>query len=455
MSLNNYSMAQGTPNVRVRIAPSPTGNLHVGTARAALFNELFARGQGGVFIVRIEDTDPARSKPEFEENILEGLKWLGLQWQEGPDVGGHKGPYRQSERGELYQGALQKLLDGGQAYLEGEAIKLQVAPQEISFVDAIRGEVKVHTDSFGGDFVIARSIKDPLYHLAVVADDAAMEISHVIRGEDHISNTFKHILIQRALGHPEPHYAHLPLLLDENRRKLSKRSGETNLLAYRDRGYLPQAMMNYLALLGWNPGDEREFFSHEGLAKEFSLAKVQKQGAIFSTIKLEAINKHYLRLLSADELLAAAGPFLTAAGIDMSNPSLLAGALKTEQERVGTLAELPEAIALFLPTWRADYPPEDLVWKKSSPATTMNLLKRLHEKTSALSDDSFRPDKLRALLVWIDDEQLGRGDTLWPFRVALTGRQHSPGPFEVAAVLGKTQTLHRISLAIQKLDSLL
>lgn len=442
-------------NIRVRIAPSPTGNLHVGTARAALFNELFARGQGGTFIVRIEDTDPARSTKEFEENILGGLKWLGLIWQEGPDVGGRRGPYRQSERRELHGAALQKLLDEGNAYLEGEAVKLKVPGQEISFVDAIRGEVQVHTDSFGGDFVIARSVKDPLYHLAVVADDAAMEISHVIRGEDHISNTFKHILIQRALGYPEVQYAHLPLLLDEHRRKLSKRSGETNLLAYRDMGYLPQAMMNYLALLGWNPGDEREFFSHEELVQEFALDKVQKQGAIFSLGKLTTINKHYLRLLSAEELLAAAGPFLTAAGIDMGDSSKIAAALQTEQERVGTLAELPEAIAFFLPSWDQTYPAGDLVWKKSDAATTARLLEQLEKKMAPLSPDAFTANTLQTTLMeWIDAEQLGRGDTLWPLRVALTGRRNSPGPFAVAAVLGKEETVRRLGVARRTLDSL-
>src|SRR6185436_11440105 len=184
--------------IRVRVAPSPTGNLHVGTAQSALFNELFARHNGGVFMVRIEDTDPARSKPEFEANILEGLKWLGLTWQEGVDVGGEYGPYRQSERTASYTNALQALLDKGLAYQEGEAIKLKVTPQEVSFTDLVRGEVKVHTDTFGGDFVIARSLTDPLYHLAVVVDDASMEITHVIRGADHISNTPKHILIQQA-----------------------------------------------------------------------------------------------------------------------------------------------------------------------------------------------------------------------------------------------------------------
>ncbi|HLC48961.1 MAG TPA: glutamate--tRNA ligase family protein, partial [Candidatus Andersenbacteria bacterium] len=281
--------------VRVRIAPSPTGNLHVGTARTALHNELFAKHYNGSFIIRIEDTDKARSKPEYETALLDGLKWLGISWNEGPDVGGAYAPYRQSERAGEHAKAVQQLLDTGKAYrctcpakemTGGEVplhkcacpvafhttgvIRLKVNPELISFTDIIRGEVKVHTNSFGLDFVIARDISDPLFHLAVVCDDEAMAITHVIRGEDHLHNTIKHILIQRALEYSQPTYAHLPLLLDEQRKKLSKRSGETNVLAFRDMGYLPQTMVNYLALLGWNNGDDREYYTHEELAEAFT-----------------------------------------------------------------------------------------------------------------------------------------------------------------------------------------
>lgn len=427
-------------NVRVRIAPSPTGNLHVGTARAALFNELFARKHGGVFIVRIEDTDKARSKNEYETSILEGLKWLGITWDEGPDVGGEYGPYRQSERTESYTQALQQLLDADKAYKEGEAIRLKVEPQTVTFHDLIRGDIAINTKSFEGDFIIARTISDPVFHLAVVCDDAAMKISHVIRGEDHIHNTAKHILIQQALGYPQPEYAHLPLLLDAQRKKLSKRSGETNLLAYRDMGFLPEAMLNYLALLGWNPGDEREFFTHEELIAAFSMERVQKGGAIFSTEKLTAINKHYIRSLSVPELMRRAGIF--------ADSDTAAKAVALEQERISTLTELPEAIAFTSSEWQATYPASMLVWKKSNQEATKTILTELITKVVQYKAADFTAMQLQEyLMAWIDDSGLGRGDVLWPMRVALTGREHSPGPFEVAEVIGKDETIRRLTAA--------
>jgi glutamyl-tRNA synthetase len=446
--------------VRVRIAPSPTGNLHVGTARAALFNELFARHEGGSFIVRIEDTDPARSKPEFEANIMEGFAWLGMSWQEGPDVGGEWGPYRQSERKQFYTAALQKLLDDGKAYKEGEAIKLNVESQEISFEDLVRGHVATQTDTFGGDFVIARSITDPLFHLAVVVDDALMGITHVIRGEDHLSNTAKHILLQQALGYSQPIYAHLPLLLDEKRAKLSKRKQETNLLAFRDMGFLPEAMVNYLALLGWNPGTEQEFFTHNQLAEAFSLDRVQKGGAIFSMVKLLAMNRHYIRALSAEELLQRFAQLLATNNTftgkyNLTDTVYWVKAMATEQERIDTLVDLVEALEFYKPDKELEYSPELLIWKKSDAVKTAELLKKLAQKISEVPSEQFEKKTLEdTLMSWIDAEGLGRGDSLWPMRVALTGQQHSSGPFEVAAVLGKEETMRRLQLAQAKLEAL-
>lgn len=435
--------------IRTRIAPSPTGYLHVGTARAALFNELFAHGRGGQFIVRLEDTDRGRSRPEFEQSILEGLKWLGLTWEEGPQIGGPLGPYRQSERINFYQAAIRELLDNGAAYQQegSEAVWLKVTPQEIAFKDAIRGPVAIHSDAWGGDFIFARSLTDPLFHLAVVVDDGAMKITHVIRGEDHLSNTARHILLQRALGLPQPQYAHLPLLLDDQRRKLSKRAGEVSLLAYREKGYLPEAMLNYLALLGWNPKDDSEFFTHTELKERFSLEGVQKAGAIFSEEKLEAVNKHYIRRLASDELWEKARPFLDQAGYTVSK-----AAVATEQERIGTLAELPEKLAYFKPDWPADYRSELLIWKKSTSAATLRILQDLVGFLSDLPEDNFTKDKLEErIMAWIDENEQGRGDVLWPLRVALTGLPHSPGPFEVAAVLGRAEMVARLKKAIEKL----
>ncbi len=436
-------------DLRVRIAPSPTGNLHVGTARAALFNELFARHEGGKFVVRIEDTDKTRSKPEYEQNILEGFTWLGITWDEGPDVGGEYGPYRDTERVQNHKDAIAKLLEEGKAYKKEGAVYLSVEPQEVVFEDLVRGMVKTHTDVWGGDFVIARSSGDPVFHLAVVVDDAEMRITHVIRGEDHLSNTARHILIQRALEYPTPQYAHMPLLLDEQRRKLSKRSGETSLLAYRDLGYLPEAMMNYLAQLGWSPKDDREYLNREELIQAFTLDGIQKPGAIFSIEKLQAMNKHYLRKLSSEELYERTLPFLHPGGVKRE---YLTAALQTEQERVATLKELAEAIEFFLLDWLADYPAEILIWKKSDKETTVKLLNQLKDKLENLPADAFTEEKLeKALIAWIDEHKLGRGDTLWPMRVALTGKENSPGPFEVSAVLGQNETVLRINKALEKL----
>lgn len=427
-------------NVRVRIAPSPTGNLHVGTARTSLFNELFARHHNGKFIIRTEDTDKERSKPKYEQAILEGLKWLGLTWDEGPDVGGEYGPYRQSERTAKYTQALQQLLDTGKAHTEGEAIRLKVEPQKITFHDIIRGDIAIDTKSFGGDFIIARSMNDPVFHLAVVCDDAAMQISHVIRGEDHIHNTAKHILIQQALEYQQPQYAHLPLLLDADRKKLSKRSGETSLLAYRDMGFLPEAMLNYLALLGWNPGDDREFFTHEELIQAFSLDRVQKGGAIFSLEKLTAINKHYIRSLSVPELIQRARI--------SEEDEKIAKAVALEQERISTLVQLPDAITFAYPNWQLSCPPNMLIWKQNTREATKNILSELITKVVQYEKNDFTAADLQTYLMdWIDGAKLGRGDVLWPMRVALTGRENSPGPFDVAAVIGKEETIRRLTAA--------
>ncbi len=463
-------------HIRVRIAPSPTGNLHVGTARAALFNELFARHNKGSFIIRIEDTDRARSTSEYETAILEGLKWLGINWSEGPDIGGEYGPYRQSERTKEYTTALQTLLTTQKAYRctcpprekGGEVslhacdcdsknntagvIRLKVAPELVSFTDIIRGEVKVHTNSFGGDFVIARDMNDPLFHLAVVCDDEAMKISHVIRGEDHLHNTIKHILIQRALGYSQPIYAHLPLLLDEQRKKLSKRSGETNVLAYRDMGFLPQTMVNYLALLGWNPGDDREYYTHQELAEAFTLERVQKGGAIFSMVKLAAMNKQYLSELSDEELLTWGMYHYKQHNIPVSNADRLLRALKTELGRFSSYdidgIKLYEALSWYEETWKSEYAPELLIWKKSTKEITRGILNDLVALLTELPEEQFTKGKIEEYIMnWIDTNQKGRGDTLWPMRVALTGREYSPGPFEIASAIGKKDTLERLIAA--------
>ena len=443
--------------VRTRIAPSPTGNLHVGTARAALFSELYARHHEGAFVVRIEDTDKERSKADFETSILEGLDWLGIQWDEGPDVGGSFGPYRQSERTAVYTAAIEKLLESGAAYTEeedSEVVRLSVSDEDVTFTDLIRGEVVVNPKTWGGDFVVARSKTDPVFHLAVVVDDNAMEISHVIRGEDHVVNTSRHILIQRALGIEPPVYAHLPLLLDEERRKLSKRAGDTDLLAYRDKGIISAAMLNYLALLGWSPKTDEEIFSHEELTKRFSLDNVQKGGAVFSLTKLISVNREYVRKQTPAQLLADATPYLTGASYDLSDTGYWEAAVALEQERLDSAAELPGLLMYMKKDWAGEYAQETLIWKKADQETTADRIDELLAHLDQLPAESFSSKELeRSLLAWIDDNDLGRADTLWPMRVALTGKEKSPSQFDIAAALGKEETLRRLGIAKAKLQN--
>ncbi len=440
--------------VRTRLAPSPTGSLHIGTVRTALFNWLFARKHAGQFILRIEDTDRERSKPEFEQTILAGLNWLGIEWDEGPDKGGSYGPYRQSEREEIYRAAIQKLLTKGLAYQEegSEAVKLRVTPQIVRFKDEIRGEVEIHSDTWGGDFVIARNLSNPVFHLAVVVDDDAQKITHVIRGEDHLTNTARHILLQQALEIPTPVYAHLPLLLDDQRRKLSKRRMPVGLDYYQQKGFLPDAIVNYLALLGWSPTDDQEIFTRDELSQLFSLERVQKAGAIFSETKMEAVNKTYIRQLDAKSLLDVTEPWLRAAGIELKDRDYWQAALLCEQERVGTLSELPQVLSFFRDGWKDDYDSKILIWRKSDQVQTRVILQKLYDFLLALPETDFNREVLQAKLMdWIDAQKLGRGDTLWPMRVALTGQENSPSPFEVAAVLGKNKSLERIKSAQEKL----
>ncbi len=357
--------------VRVRIAPAPTGNFHIGLARTALFNYLFAKKYEGVFILRIEDTDPERSKPEYEKDILDSLKWLGIEWDEGPDIGGDYGPYRQSQRLEIYLKYLEKLLAEDKAYYcfcseeelemerqyqlsigqaprysgkcanlpketvqkylaEGKkaVIRIRVPAKKIEFDDLIRGHLEFDAGLMG-DIVIAKNLTtrgqnkslgrwregwSPLYNFACAIDDFEMKFTHIIRGEDHISNTPKQILIQEALGFERPIYAHLPLILGPDRTKLSKRHGAIGISEYRKQGYLPEALVNFIAFLGWNPGTEREIYSMASLIKDFSLEKVQKGGAIFNIKRLDFLNGFYIRQKSIEKLTELCLPYLLESG---------------------------------------------------------------------------------------------------------------------------------------------
>jgi len=477
--------------VRVRIAPSPTGFLHIGLARTALFNYLFAKKNEGSFILRIEDTDLERSKPEFEKDILENLKWLGIDWSEGPDNGGACGPYRQSQRLEIYKKYLEKLISEDKAYycfcseeeLEaqrqyllsiGEApkysgkcanlpketvkkyltggkpsvIRFRVPAKKIVFEDLIRGQLEFDTGLMG-DIVIAKNLTTPLYNFACVIDDFEMKISHVIRGEDHISNTPKQILIQEVLGFPRPQYAHLPLILGPDRTKLSKRHGAISLSFYRKAGYLPETLINFMAFLGWNPGTEREIYSMPFLIKEFSLEKVQKGGAVFNVKRLDFLNGFYIRQRSVEKLTEFCLPYLIEVGFIIKEKidlEYLKKIVSIYQERLKKLSEITELTDFFFREI-LNYNKELLKWLNMSDKEVKESLDKLEKILSKIKIEDWNKENLENTLLPEAEKTGDRGRLLWPLRVALTGKEASAGPFEIAEVLGKEKTLKRIKTA--------
>jgi glutamyl-tRNA synthetase len=421
--------------IRVRFAPSPTGLFHIGSARTTLFNYLFAKKYKGDFILRIEDTDKERSKKEFEKDIIDGIKWLGLKWDE---------LYYQSKRTKIYEKYLKQLLDSGKAYKK-EIIWFKNPHKKVVFNDLIRDKVEVDS-SVLGDFSLAKNLKTPLYNFAAVVDDHEMEISHVIRGEDHISNTPKQILVYEALGWTPPIFAHLPLILGPDRSKLSKRHGATSFTEYKNQGYLPEAMVNFMILLGWNPGNNQEIFSLKELEKEFSVEKIQKGGAVFNIEKLNWFNNHYIRQKPTKELMKLCLPYLKDKKFKIDSKKL-EKIVKLEQERIKTLSEIGETASFLFK--EPNYEPKLLVWKN---ATRQEIIESLNKSYSILCDikeQDFKALKLQQILMK-NAEQFGSGDRgklLWPLRVALSGRDKSPGPFEIADILGKKEVLKRIKNA--------
>ena len=482
-------------DVRVRIAPSPTGFLHIGLARTALFNYLFAKQNEGSFILRIEDTDLERSSPEYEKDIIDGLKWLGLEWSEGPDIGGEYGPYRQSQRLNSYSKYLEKLLAEDKAYYcfcseqdleaqrqyllsigeppkysgkcanlpketvkkylaEGKSsvIRFRVPSKKVYFDDLIRGRLEFDT-SLMGDIVIAKNLATPLYNFAVVVDDFEMKISHVIRGEDHISNTPKQILIQEALGFPRPDYAHLPLILGPDRSKLSKRHGAVSISEYRKVGYLPEAMINFLVFLGWNPGDEREIYSLPSLVKEFSLDKVQKGGAVFNIKRLDFLNGFYIRQKSIDRLTELCLPYLKERGLikeELVDFELLKKIVALYQERLKKLSEISELTDFFFKE-KLEYDKSLLKWGEMSDKEIKNSLEKLEKILAKINPAKWTKENLENNLMPEAEKMGDRGKLFWPLRVALTGKEASAGPLEIAEILGKEKTLERIKEAKEKI----
>jgi nondiscriminating glutamyl-tRNA synthetase len=491
-------------NVRVRIAPSPTGPLHIGTARTALFNYLFARHLGGTFILRLEDTDVARSSIEYERDILEGLHWLGLDWDEGPEVAGLPargpyGPYRQMQRLDSYREAADRLLREDKAYhcycmpeelaadraaqvaahqpphyvgrcarltaeerrsreAEGRkpVIRFRVGDGLVEFDDIVRGHIAIDTSALGGDLVIVRSDGTPLYHFTVTVDDAAMAITHVIRGEDHLSNTPKHILLFRALGADLPQFAHLPLILNPDRTKMSKRKSQTAIDDYRAEGFIREALVNHLALLGWASGSEEEVFNLDELVERFELERVHAGGAIFDRERLEWLNGQWIRRLPDDDLVGRVLPYL-AAGLEARRDGGEAVRVATEEdlrvlmplvrERLPLLSAIgPLVDFLFVEEVQID--PAHLVPKRWDVATALEGLSEARRIIAEVGEVSFEADELEvALRALCEARGWKAGDLFMAIRVAVTGRTATPPLFDTLVCLGKVRALQRLDAA--------
>jgi len=491
---------------RVRIAPSPTGPLHIGTARTALFNYLYARRTGGTFILRLEDTDVARSTVAFEADIIEGLHWLGITWDEGPDSAGGEDrgpypPYRQLQRMERHTEAAATLLAKDLAYpcfctpdeldadrkaqeaaheaphyvgrcanltaeeraareAEGRrpATRFRVAPGVVRWEDLVRGEVEFDAANIGGDFLIVRSDGTPLYHFAVVVDDADMAISHIIRGEDHISNTPKHILLFQALGHDVPAFGHLPLILNTDRTKMSKRKSQTAIADYRGEGHVPEAMVNFLALLGWSTGTEEEILTLDDLAGRFDLEHVQKGGAVFDRERLEWMNGQWIRRLEPDDLIERLLPFLDdelrAGRIDrLPAAEELRPLVPIIQERLPKLGAIGDLVG-FLWLDRVEVDPALLVPKRWDRATTLDALRAARSTIDGSTGPvTFEADELEPPMRGLaEDRGWKAGDLFMAIRVAVTGRTATPPLFDSLVALGHDRVLSRLDAAIDTLE---
>ncbi len=426
--------------VKVRFAPSPTGFLHIGSARTALFNWLFARHEGGEFFLRIEDTDKERSKEEFLEEILSSLKWLGLDW-DGELV-------FQSRRTDTYREVADRLMVKGLAYREENAIRFR-APKtgKIIVPDLLHGNIEFNLDqhpSLAEDLVIFKSDGSPTYNFAVVCDDAAMGITHVIRGDDHISNTPKQLPLYEALGFQKPVFCHIPLILGEDRSRMSKRHGATSIREYFEAGFLPEAIVNYLVLLGWSPGNNQEIITRDEMVQKFELKRVLKTGAVFSRDKLEWMNGQYVRKLAVPGLTDRLLPYLQKRGYDTANRAWLESLACLFQERIFMLAQFPDLAQFFFED-KIEYNEAAIEEFKKDPR-----LKGAFSKYAAMLEtlDAFDTktieEKSRALM---KDLGMSGKEFIHPCRVALTGRTVSPGFFDTVSLLGKQKAAERLRRA--------
>jgi glutamyl-tRNA synthetase len=477
--------------VRVRFAPSPTGYLHIGGARTALFNWLYARRQGGTFVLRIEDTDTERSSWEMVAGIVDGLRWLGLDWDEGPDVGGPHAPYFQSQRIEGYRARAGRLVADGRAYYcycapdvlqqkrqaaeaagggwvydrtccalspddiaareaagDPRAVRFKVPPGQTAFVDAVRGSIAFENANIE-DFVILRSDRQPTYHLSVVADDIDMAISHVVRGDDHISNTPKQVLLYRAFDAEPPTFAHVPLILGPDRKRLSKRHGATSVIEYHRLGYIPEAMVNFLSLLGWSPGDNRELFTRDDLIAAFTLEGISGGNAVFNPDKLDWFNQQHIIRLPLEDLALRVEPLLREAGLWSSDfagsrRQWFSSVLELIRPRVKRMGQFVEEARPFLQE-TIDSDPAAVARHLARPEVGP-ALDALIARVEAL--DPFNQQMLEAVVrATAELAGMKAAALIHATRVAVTGRAVSPGLFEVMELLGRDRTLLRLRTA--------
>ncbi len=483
--------------VRVRIAPSPSGNLHVGTARTALFNYLFAKKNNGKFVLRIEDTDAERTSQEYIDNIFDSLKALGLNWDEGPDVGGPYGPYTQSERFDIYPKYVQQLLDSGFAYecfctpeeLEAEkaeatankkpyvyskkcenltedekakliaegrkpAIRFNIAKAQrafhdssiLEFEDLVKGKLHMDTDLLG-DFVIQKSNGAPTYNFAVVIDDMLMKISHVIRGEDHISNTYKQILIYEALGVPVPRFGHLGMILAPDRSKLSKRHGATAVSDFVKEGYLTDALINFVALLGWAPSDGEELKSVDEIAADFRIGEISSSNSIFEYDKLKWMNSHYIKQLSLEELEERLKPYLEKYDLSELSKEHFDKMIEITREPLTLLSDITDAVEYFF----GDGVNFDESGKETiETETSQNVLKDFIEKAETWEwNEENLHEKLEVFRGYWKEQGIKPKVTMWAVRAAVTGRTRGADMVGILEVIGKDKTLARAKSALK------
>ena len=479
-------------NIRVRIAPSPSGNLHIGTARTALFNYLFAKKNKGKFVLRIEDTDLERSNAEYTQNIYDSLKALGLNWDEGPDVGGEYGPYQQSERFDIYPKYVQKLIDAGFAYecfctqeeLEAEkedAIKNKKAyiysekcrnltkeqreefikqgrkpvvrfavpkNREIIFHDLVKGELKFDSNLIG-DFVIQKSNNTPTYNFAVVIDDMEMKISHIIRGEDHISNTAKQILIYEALGAEVPKFGHLGMILATDRSKLSKRHGATAVSDFVKQGYLSEALVNFVALLGWTPSDGEEIKSLNEIAEDFDITKISSSNSVFEYDKLNWMNGQYIKKMDIKKLTEKIKPYLEQ-NYDLSEltQAQLEHMVEVTREPLTVLADIVKDVPFF---FGKDVDFEDKVKEDVlNTEVSQKVLKKVVEDAQTWDFNNLEDlhEKLGDIRAFFKEQGIKPKETMWAIRAAITGRTHGADISAVMNIIGKDKFIYRVKNAI-------